>query len=222
MQSGKTIDPATLQSLQAFSAAAASGSDEALAAAQAGLPAASPSTMRPSLPPPAQMNGFTPHLTMGNSPTSSNSTFRANSDHGTPALHATSLPPPQRPYTRPTPPNREGSLPQPQLSGTPAPSRDGIDMLASASLAAELDGRKGITPLDAHFRLSSMTEALPVKVSEPLKSHPATHRPSIYDAVGSPSAAVPPPILVKRIIDPDLAVELFRLFFDLCYMVRWE
>ena len=88
---------------------------------------------------------------------------------------------------------------------TASPAGTALSLLADASLAGELDGRKGITPLDAHFRLSSITEALPF--GETVQS--PEHFEQSLEA---------PALLTKHIVDPNTVVELFRLFYDSCYM----
>ena len=229
IQGGQTPDAAMLQSLQAYTAAAASGSDDAVAAAARKLPTTAPSTNHPLVqnrptahapPPPPSL--ATPYG-LQPSPVSSTSTFQP-SEQGTPATHYTPLGGPSNGQQHSDPASllaarradlggHEAAYTQAETRTTPAPSSHGIDMLASASLQAELDGRKGITPLDAHFRLSAITNALPMRGPP---DH-ADRRPSIFDPLAGQQ---PPALLVKRIIDPEMTVELFRIFFDLCYMVR--
>lgn len=67
-----------------------------------------------------------------------------------------------------------------------------MDVLADASLAAEIEGRTQVTGLDPTFRLSSITHALEAPDE------------------GAPKAPLAP-ILSKGIVDVDTAVELFRM-----------
>lgn len=106
-----------------------------------------------------------------------------------------------------------------------------LSMLAEASLAAELDGSKGITGLDPTFNLSKVTEALempaagesPASLSTP--SDKTT--PPVPGAPGSQAGGTSvngtngglgegdkpaPSLLTKGIVDADTAVELFRVY----------
>lgn len=120
----------------------------------------------------------------------------------------TVAPTPSVPTAPPLPPSNLGGVNGNHLGQKSSPGA-ALSLLAEASLAAELDGRTGLTGLDPHFRLSSLTGALAF-ASAGSESAPGA------DQLGA--ASEPPALLTKRIIDPTTAVELFRLFFDFCYL----
>ncbi|SCZ88690.1 BZ3500_MvSof-1268-A1-R1_Chr10-2g03047 [Microbotryum saponariae] len=90
----------------------------------------------------------------------------------------------------------------PSASRTPGSAGGGssLSMLADASLAAQLDGRNKLTGLDPGFNLSRVTEAIQGDGSE-----------------GEDEARTPA-LLSKGIITPETAVDMFRIFFDFCYI----
>ncbi|KAK4047607.1 Phosphatidylinositol 4-kinase pik1alpha (PI4-kinase)(PtdIns-4-kinase) [Microbotryomycetes sp. JL201] len=109
-----------------------------------------------------------------------------------------------------------GRLPQLQLEMTPrskdsmplsarppsAQSSGGpLSMLADASLAAQIDGRSQLKGLEPDFNLSRVTEAIQDKPD-----------PDSLEETRTPA------ILSKRIVTPEMAVEMFRLFFDWAYI----
>ncbi|SCV73644.1 BQ2448_6074 [Microbotryum intermedium] len=91
----------------------------------------------------------------------------------------------------------------PPASRTPGGAGGGgssLSMLADASLAAQLDGRNKLTGLDPGFNLSRVTEAIQGDGSE------------------DEDEARTPALLSKGIITPETAVDMFRIFFDFCYI----
>lgn len=75
----------------------------------------------------------------------------------------------------------------------PTSTSNSLSILADASLAAEIDGRSQVTGLDPSFNLSSVTSAIQVNGRE------------------EGSEEKTPGILSKGIVDPETAVELFRM-----------
>lgn len=75
----------------------------------------------------------------------------------------------------------------------PTSTSNSLSILADASLAAEIDGRSQVTGLDPSFTLSSVTSAIQVNGRE------------------EGSEEKTPGILSKGIVDPETAVELFRM-----------
>lgn len=67
-------------------------------------------------------------------------------------------------------------------------------MLADASLAAQIDGRTQLKGLEPDFNLSRVTEAIQDKFDEEALEETRT-----------------PAVLSKRIVTPEMAVEMFRL-----------
>ncbi|GAA93480.1 hypothetical protein E5Q_00121 [Mixia osmundae IAM 14324] len=92
----------------------------------------------------------------------------------------------------------------------------GLSLLADASLAAELDGTKGISGLDPSFKLSSLTEALE-NTGVPAGGGSNKSSPTL-NGLSSLKDTEAPVLLTKGIIDANTAVELFRIFFDYCYI----
>ncbi|KAK4051785.1 hypothetical protein OIO90_004609 [Microbotryomycetes sp. JL221] len=95
-----------------------------------------------------------------------------------------------------------------QLSNRPASAHSSttggggpLGMLADASLAAQIEGRTQLKGLEPDFNLSRVTEAIQDKV----------------DTEGLEETRTPA-ILSKRIVTPEMAVEMFRLFFDWAYI----
>ncbi|KAH8918335.1 hypothetical protein BT69DRAFT_1338248 [Atractiella rhizophila] len=99
-----------------------------------------------------------------------------------------------------------------------------LSILADASLAAELDGSKGISALDPSFKLSSLTKALEdVSPGSPDGGEEAEDddmSPKTGGSKKSPKTVEKetPGLFLKGILDADTAVELFRIFFDYCYI----
>ncbi|KAL8276774.1 hypothetical protein RQP46_010830 [Phenoliferia psychrophenolica] len=85
-------------------------------------------------------------------------------------------------------------------------SAPALEILANASLAAEIEGRTQVTGLDPTFTLSSITQAISV------------NKQSSTGAIGENGQRTAPALLTKGIIDADTAVELFRIFFDYAYI----
>ena len=77
-----------------------------------------------------------------------------------------------------------------------------LSLLADASLAAEIDGRQRISGLDPSFNLSSVTQAFT------LSSVTRTN----LDGRDEGELERTPGLLSKGIIDPETAVELFRMY----------
>lgn len=75
-----------------------------------------------------------------------------------------------------------------------------LSLLADASLAAEIEGSKDISGLDPSFNLSSVTQAIQMN--------------GAHEDMNERT----PALLSKGIIDPETAVELFRIFFDYAYI----
>ncbi|GAA5913599.1 Zn(II)2Cys6 transcription factor, partial [Sporobolomyces salmoneus] len=107
-----------------------------------------------------------------------------------------------------------------QLSQTPShpspshPSPAGtngssLSLLADASLAAQIDGRSRLTGLDPSFKLSTVTNAIQRKDEN---GFPAV------DGDQMRTTGTTPAVLSKGIVTPELAVELFTIFFDFAYI----
>ncbi|GAA5955855.1 hypothetical protein JCM3765_000017 [Sporobolomyces pararoseus] len=107
-----------------------------------------------------------------------------------------------------------------QLSQTPShpspshPSPSGtngssLSLLADASLAAQIDGRSRLTGLDPSFKLSTVTNAIQRKDEN---GFPAG------DGDEMRTSGTTPAVLSKGIVTPELAVELFTIFFDFAYI----
>ncbi|GAA5852321.1 hypothetical protein JCM9279_002502 [Rhodotorula babjevae] len=104
------------------------------------------------------------------------------------------------PHLHPSPSNPS---PSSQPGSQPAPS---LAMLADASLAAQIDGRSKLTGLDASFNLSTVTDALQ-------RNNDRLGGPNGEEDLGRT-----PAVLSKGIVTPELAVELFTVFFDYAYI----
>ncbi|CEQ40201.1 SPOSA6832_01807, partial [Sporobolomyces salmonicolor] len=100
------------------------------------------------------------------------------------------------------PPSRSPSNPSPAGTGP-----NSLALLADASLAAQIEGRSQLTGLDSTFKLSTVTNAI-------------QRDPNGFgdlDGDGS-KAGKTPSVLAKGIVTPELAVELFTIFFDYAYI----
>ncbi|GJN92676.1 hypothetical protein Rhopal_005711-T1 [Rhodotorula paludigena] len=80
-----------------------------------------------------------------------------------------------------------------------------LALLADASLAAQIDGRSQLTGLDPNFKLSTVTDAL-------------QRNKERLGAIECDAAGATPAVLSKGIVTPELAVELFTIFFDFAYI----
>ncbi|GAA6064356.1 hypothetical protein JCM10212_001837 [Sporobolomyces blumeae] len=156
----------------------------------------------------------------------SNSSCFDSPQGGIPVALSPSAPVPHSTGTRfaPLPPNANppGSATSTntrQLSQTPShpspsnPSPSGtngsLSMLADASLAAQIDGRSKLTGLDSSFKLSTVTNALQKRDENG------------FGAFGEEemrSKGTTPAVLSKGIVTPEMAVELFTIFFDFAYI----
>ncbi|KDE06812.1 hypothetical protein MVLG_02849 [Microbotryum lychnidis-dioicae p1A1 Lamole] len=144
-----------------------------------------------------------PRHASGNYPQSTSSTdspFTTNNMSLSPNSVLNSARIPTAPLSH-TPASTDSGL-LPSASRTPGSAGGGssLSMLADASLAAQLDGRNKLTGLDPGFNLSRMTEAIQGDGSE-----------------GGDEARTPA-LLSKGIITPETAVDMFRIFFDFCYI----
>ncbi|BGP26037.1 zn(2)-C6 transcription factor [Rhodotorula toruloides] len=108
----------------------------------------------------------------------------------------------QGPPSNPSP----GSAAPPTVplpTSQPTPAGSSLAMLADASLAAQIDGRSQLTGLDSNFNLSTVTNAIQRQ----------------KDRLGAPvEGGTTPAVLSKGIVTPELAVELFTIFFDYAYI----
>ncbi|GAA5942811.1 Zn(II)2Cys6 transcription factor [Sporobolomyces koalae] len=95
---------------------------------------------------------------------------------------------------------------QPSPAGTNGSS---LSMLADASLAAQIDGRTKLTGLDPSFKLSTVTNAIQRKNVNGFGS---------MDEDEMRAKGTTPAVLSKGIVTPELAVELFTIFFDYAYI----
>ncbi|GAA5953640.1 hypothetical protein JCM21900_003370 [Sporobolomyces salmonicolor] len=100
------------------------------------------------------------------------------------------------------PPSRSPSNPSPAGTGP-----NSLALLADASLAAQIEGRSQLTGLDSTFKLSTVTNAI--------QGDPNGF--GDLDGDGS-KAGKTPSVLAKGIVTPELAVELFTIFFDYAYI----
>lgn len=100
---------------------------------------------------------------------------------------------PYHPNLHASPSNLQQPLP---IAHQPHPGQTSLSILADASLAAEIDGRSQLTGLDPKFTLSSITQAIQDDNIEGIDGGPKERTPGI---------------LGKGIIDPETAVELFRM-----------
>ncbi|GAA5927886.1 hypothetical protein JCM3775_002755 [Rhodotorula graminis] len=100
-------------------------------------------------------------------------------------------------------PSPSNPSPSSQPGQQPAPS---LAMLADASLAAQIDGRSKLTGLDASFNLSTVTDAL------------QRNNDRLGGSNGEEDVSRTPAVLSKGIVTPELAVELFTVFFDYAYI----
>ncbi|GAA5871491.1 hypothetical protein JCM1840_002908 [Sporobolomyces johnsonii] len=100
------------------------------------------------------------------------------------------------------PPSQSPSNPSPAGTGP-----NSLAMLADASLAAQIEGRSQLTGLDSTFKLSTVTNAI----------QRDTNGFGDLDGDGS-KAGKTPSVLAKGIVTPELAVELFTIFFDYAYI----
>ncbi|GAA6022022.1 hypothetical protein JCM11491_005496 [Sporobolomyces phaffii] len=133
-------------------------------------------------------------------------------------LSASSLAAPLPPLS--TGPDSVGSGHPRQVSQTPShpspshPSPAGtngssLSMLADASLAAQIDGRSRLTGLDPSFKLSTVTNAIQRKDENGFAA---------VDGEEMRATGTTPSVLSKGIVTPELAVELFTIFFDFAYI----
>ncbi|GAA6038041.1 hypothetical protein JCM8097_007513 [Rhodosporidiobolus ruineniae] len=124
------------------------------------------------------------------------------------------------PQSGPSPPvpstsGVQAASPQNRQQGPSTP----LSLLADASLAAQIDGRSALTGLDADFKLSVVTDALE-------KSTAGKSPFGLGDFGGAAGVGMDdggmggktPAVLAKGIVTPELAVELFTIFFDYCYI----
>ncbi|KAM0789962.1 hypothetical protein ACM66B_005296 [Microbotryomycetes sp. NB124-2] len=216
INSGAAPDPVALSQLQASLAEGLAAGEKnkdkdnkkAAAAAQAAgasssqhqLDGASPSSGSDSQPGARNQNKRPRH--------DSSAALHVSPSDSSPFIGSMAMSPASAPST--------GRLPQLQLDMTPrskdsmplsarpasAQSSGGpLSMLADASLAAQIDGRSQLKGLEPDFNLSRVTEAIQDKPD-----------PDSLEETRTPA------ILSKRIVTPEMAVEMFRLFFDWAYI----
>lgn len=186
MNTGSSLDPSMLSQLQSSlqeslqSGQAAVDSKDASGSPMSGSDDMSTSTSR-AVKRARQESFAAPSTSTYNHPTVS-----SNGATESPRSAVSSLP------SHISPRQRGGQLAQiPPHS--PAVSSS-LNLLADASLAAEIEGSKDISGLDPSFNLSSVTQA--IQMNGP------------HEEMNERT----PSLLSKGIIDPETAVELFRMF----------
>ncbi|KAI5474642.1 Zn(2)-C6 transcription factor [Pseudohyphozyma bogoriensis] len=96
----------------------------------------------------------------------------------------------------------------PHSTTTPSLSQTSLSVLVDASLAAEIDGRSQLTGLNENFKLSSITNALNAREPGGGPRSPGTAE---WDGLT-------PRLLADGTISAETAVEMFRIFFEDCYI----
>ncbi|GAA5884889.1 hypothetical protein JCM16303_005337 [Sporobolomyces ruberrimus] len=101
------------------------------------------------------------------------------------------------------------SHPSPSHPSPAGTNGSSLSMLADASLAAQIDGRSRLTGLDPSFKLSTVTNAIQRKDENGFAA---------VDGDEMRTSGTTPAVLSKGIVTPELAVELFTIFFDFAYI----